>query len=316
MNVVALAGGVGGAKLAHGLALILPTDQLTVIVNTGDDFTHLGMRICPDLDTVCYTLAGLANPLTGWGRDGESWRVMENLSRLGGPGWFNLGDQDLATHLERTRRLNDGARLSEVTRAFCRAWGIGPEVLPMSDEPVSTWVETSDAGSLPFQDYFVRLQCAPVVTGFVFRDVEKAAPAPGVLAAIQRADVVVICPSNPWVSIGPIMSISAIREKIEEKFVVAVSPIVGGKAIKGPAAKMYAELGIEPSALAVADQYRSFINGFVYDQVDEAQASMINALGMQTLVTDTVMKTVDDRRRLADEILLFCKQCVGGKSRL
>jgi LPPG:FO 2-phospho-L-lactate transferase len=316
MNVVALAGGVGGAKLAHGLAMILPADQLTVIVNTGDDFTHLGLRICPDLDTVCYTLAGLANPVTGWGRADESWRVIENLVRLGGPGWFNLGDQDLATHLERTRRLNDGARLSEVTRAFCAAWGVGPCVLPMSDEPVSTWVETSDAGSLPFQDYFVRLQCAPIVTGFVFREVEKAAPAPGVLDALERADVVIVCPSNPWVSIGPILSITGIREKIEEKFVVAVSPIVGGKAIKGPAAKMYSELGIEPSALAVARQYRSILSGFIFDQLDEDQAGVINTLGLQTLITDTVMKTVDDRRRLAEEILLFCKQSVGGKSRL
>jgi LPPG:FO 2-phospho-L-lactate transferase len=316
MNVVALAGGVGGAKLAHGLAMVLPAEDLTVIVNTGDDFTHLGLCICPDLDTVCYTLAGMANPLTGWGRRDESWRVMENLTRLGGPGWFNLGDQDLATHLERTRRLQAGERLSAITRTFCEAWNLIISVLPMSDEMVATWVETHDAGSLPFQDYFVRLQCTPVVSGFTFRGAENAHPAPGVLAAIARADVVVVCPSNPWVSIGPILAVPGIREKIEEKQVFAVSPIVGGKAIKGPAAKMYQELGIEPSAVAVAKQYQSFITGFICDQVDTEHAGTIREMGIMTLVTNTVMKTVDDRRHLAEVILEFWQQSFGGKSPL
>ena len=206
LKIVALAGGVGGAKLAHGLAQVLPPDDLTVIVNTGDDFEHYGLYICPDLDTVCYTLAGLANLETGWGRMSETWNVIENAEKLGGPTWFRLGDRDLGTHLERTRRLKDGQTLSQVTNDFCKAWGIQHTVVPISDQPVRTIVKTEE-GDLPFQEYFVHRRCEPRVTGFRFEGVEQAQPAPKAREAIQSADAIVICPSNPWVSIDPILRV-------------------------------------------------------------------------------------------------------------
>jgi LPPG:FO 2-phospho-L-lactate transferase len=304
MNVVALAGGVGGAKLADGLARVLPSEELTIVVNTGDDFEHLGLKICPDLDTVCYTLAGIANAETGWGRADESWNALESLTQIGGPSWFRLGDRDLGTHLERTRRLRERQTLSQTTADFCEAWGIGPKVLPMSDEPVPTIVCTED-GELAFQDYFVVRRCEPRVSGFRFEGVESAKPAPGVLEAVERADLVVMCPSNPWVSIDPILALPGMRLALEAARVVAVSPIVGGKAIKGPAAKMYRELGITPSAYAVAEHYGGLLTGFVLDDVDKDQAGSVEALGLKTLVTDTIMKTPDDRRRLAEEVLKY-----------
>ena len=300
MKIVALAGGVGGAKLAHGLAQILPPGDLTVIVNTGDDFEHYGLYICPDLDTVCYTLAGLANPETGWGRVNETWNVIRNASKLGGPGWFNLGDQDLGTHLERTRRLKDGQFLSQITKDFCRAWGIEHEVLPMSDQPVRTIVET-EAGDLAFQEYFVHRRCEPRVKGFRFERVEAAEPAPGAREAVQSADAIIICPSNPWVSIDPILRVL----KRIEKPVVAVSPIIGGETVKGPAAKMYRELGIEPSALAVAKHYCDLISGFVFDELDKQLEGEIRSLNMRTHVTNTLMKSHDNRKQLAMDILSF-----------
>lgn len=303
MKVVALAGGVGGAKLAHGLAQILPPEDLTVIVNTGDDFEHYGLYICPDLDTVCYTLAGLANPETGWGRVNESWNVIENAKKLGGPGWFNLGDRDLGTHLERTRRLRAGASLSQVTRDFCEAWGVKHTVLPMSDQPVRTMVET-DEGELAFQEYFVHRRCEPRVKGFRFEGVDVAEPAPGAFEALQAADAVVFCPSNPWVSIDPILQVIP---KIE-KPVFAVSPIIGGQTVKGPAAKMYRELGIEPSALAVANHYRSLAKGFVMDAVDEGLVESVRSLNMRVCVTNTLMKGLDDRITLASEVIDFIKE--------
>src|SRR5512133_2119051 len=206
MKIVALAGGVGGAKLADGLAKVLPPENLTVIVNIGDDFDLFGLRICPDLDTVCYTLAGLANPETGWGRVGETWNVIESAAKLGGPDWFHLGDQDLGTHLERTRRLKAGQTLSQITKDFCKAWGIAQTVLPMSDQPVRTIVETEE-GDLAFQEYFVHRRCEPRVKGFRFEGLAGAEPAPGAREAIQSADAVIICPSNPWVSIDPILRV-------------------------------------------------------------------------------------------------------------
>src|SRR5512142_2552416 len=205
-SIVAFAGGVGGAKLADGLARCLPPENLTVIVNTGDDFEHWGLKICPDLDTVCYTLAGLANPETGWGRVQETWNAIENAVKLGGPDWFNLGDRDLGTHLERTRRLQEGQRLSQITKEFCKAWGVEHTVLPMSDQPVKTIVET-EAGDLAFQEYFVHRRCEPRVKGFRFEGVEEAEPAPGAREALQAADAILICPSNPWVSIDPILHV-------------------------------------------------------------------------------------------------------------
>ncbi|HRK90539.1 MAG TPA: 2-phospho-L-lactate transferase [Anaerolineales bacterium] len=300
MKIVALAGGVGGAKLADGLAQILPPEDLTVIVNTGDDFEHLGLTICPDIDTVCYTLAGLANPETGWGRAGETWNTIANVEKLGGPAWFRLGDQDIATHLERTRRLKEGQSLSQVTRDFCKAWGIQPTVLPMSDSPVRTMVD-SDEGELAFQEYFVHRQCQPRVRGFRFDGVEVAEPAPGAKEALKSADAVVFCPSNPWVSIDPILKVI----KNMDKPVVAVSPIIGGKTVKGPAAKMYAELGIEPSALAVANHYRTILAGFVLDNADSNIESVIKDLKIKTLVTDTLMNQPADRKRLANDVLFF-----------
>jgi LPPG:FO 2-phospho-L-lactate transferase len=306
MNIVALAGGVGGAKLADGLARVLTPEDLTIIVNTGDDFEHLGLIICPDLDTVCYTLAGLANPATGWGQARETWGALETIGALGGPTWFRLGDHDLGVHLERSRRLRQGEPLSALTRSFCQAWGINNSVLPMTDDKVPTWVYT-DEGELPFQEYFVHRQCHPRVTGFNFAGVEQAHPAPGVLAALQQADLIVICPSNPWVSIGPILALPGVSEAIEEgnRPVVAVSPIIGGQAVKGPAAKMYAELGIQPSALAVARHYGSLLTGFVLDDQDADQAQAVNQMGVKTLVANTLMKTPEDRTRLAQAVLAF-----------
>ncbi len=299
MKIVALAGGVGGAKLAHGLAQILPPEDLTVIVNTGDDFEHYGLYICPDLDTVCYTLAGLANPETGWGRVNETWNAIENAVKLGGPDWFNLGDRDLGTHLERTRRLKEGQTLSYITKDFCKAWGVEHAVLPMSDQPVRTIVET-EVGDLAFQEYFVHRRCEPRVKDFRFEGVEVAEPAPGAREAIASAEAVVICPSNPWVSIDPILQV--IKEV--KKPVVAVSPILGGKTVKGPAAKMFRELGIEPSALAVANHYCDLVTGFVLDKIDEQLKGDIG-INMSTMVTNTLMKDVTDRSRLAQDVLHF-----------
>jgi len=304
MKIVALAGGVGGAKLAHGLAQILPPEDLTVIVNTGDDFEHLGLYICPDLDTVCYTLAGLANPETGWGRVDETWQTISNIEKLGGPNWFRLGDQDIATHLERTRRLKEGQSLSQITRDFCAAWGVRHTVLPMSDQPVRTIVET-DEGDLPFQEYFVHRGCRPRVKGFRFEGVDSArcAPAPGAREAIQSADAVILCPSNPWVSIDPILRVLSPLLSGEGPGVrLAVSPIIGGQAVKGPAAKMYAELGIQPSALAVANHYRGVLTGFVLDSVD---AQLAGQIPVQAWVTDTLMKSIPDRARVARDVLNF-----------
>lgn len=299
-QIVAFAGGVGGAKLAHGLAQILSPEELTIIVNTGDDFEHLGLSISPDLDTVCYTLGGLANPETGWGRVNETWNTIANVERLGGPAWFRLGDQDIATHLERTRRLKAGQPLSQITRDFCKAWGIQHTVLPMSDSPVRTMVDT-DEGELAFQEYFVHRLCEPRVKGFRFDGVEAAVPAPGAVDALDAADAIIFCPSNPWVSIDPILHVI----KKVNKPVVAVSPIIGGKTVKGPAAKMYTELGITPSALAVAKHYRTILTGFVLDNADAAIENDIKDLNVKTLVTDTLMNHLTERTRLANDVLNF-----------
>jgi len=322
MKIVALAGGGGGAKLADGLAQILPPEDLTIVVNTGDDFEHLGLTICPDLDTVCYTLAGLANPETGWGRLDESWHMFENIRRLGGLDWFRLGDKDLATHLERAHRLREGQKLSQITSDFCRAWGVKHIVLPMSDEPVRTIVETVEYGELPFQEYFVHRRCEPRVKGFRFAGLESAKPAPRVSKAIEQADAIVICPSNPWVSIDPILAVLDLsptplcpsspplagegkRGWGDGVRSVAVSPIIGGRTVKGPAAKMYAELGIQPSALAVARHYGSRLTHIVLDKVDQMHAAEVENMGIKTLIKNTIMRTPEDRRRLAQDVLNF-----------
>ncbi len=314
MKVIALAGGVGGAKLVDGLARVLSPEDLTVVVNTGDDFSHFGLKICPDLDTVCYTLAGLANQRTGWGVEGESWNALETIKRLGGPDWFCLGDKDLGTHLERTRRLALGDSLSMITQHFCKEWGVHVKILPMTDCDVCTYVLTKDMGWMAFQEYFVKNRCMPVVKLFEFRGSSHALPAPEVLQLIAEADLVVICPSNPWVSIGAILSLPAIERSIRlHPCVMAVSPIIGGKAIKGPAAKIFSELGIKPCAKSVAEYYQEYINYFVFDTVDAKEEPGIVKLGIIPYITNTLMLNVNDRVKLATDIIDIVRVTKGGQ---
>jgi LPPG:FO 2-phospho-L-lactate transferase len=302
MNVVALAGGVGGAKLAHGLSLVLPPESLTVIVNTGDDFEHLGFHISPDVDTVMYTLAGLANAETGWGLAGETWSFLDALGRLGGETWFRLGDRDLATHVERRRRLEAGHSLTEVTQSLCVALGVRATVLPMSDDRLRTVVRT-DEGDLGFQEYFVHRQCRPRVSGFIFEGAGQAQPTAHVVQALRTADLIVFCPSNPFVSLGPILALPGVKELVRARPALAVSPIVGGQAIKGPAGKMLAELGLEVSAAAVAGYYAGLLKYFVLDALDETQSAELREQGLRVLVTDTIMRSDADRARLARQVL-------------
>jgi LPPG:FO 2-phospho-L-lactate transferase len=302
-HVVALCGGVGGAKLAQGLSVALPPEELSLIVNTGDDFEHLGLSISPDLDSVIYALAGLSDPVRGWGRRGETWTFMEALKGLGGENWFQLGDGDLAMHVERTLRLARGAALSEVTAHLCRALGINIRVLPMSDDPVRTRVLTAE-GWLDFQEYFVHRQCRPAVREFAFAGAETARAQPDALAALERRDLraIVICPSNPFVSVEPILAVPGIRAAIQQSRapVVAVTPIIGGKAIKGPAAKMMAELRLDVSGEAVARRYAGLIDGFVIDKTDPLPDPLKDVAFFSAA---TLMTTTDDRVRLADAVL-------------
>ncbi len=304
-KVVAFAGGVGGAKLADGLAKILDPDKLTVVVNTGDDLELFGLHISPDLDTVCYTLAGLANPTTGWGQVDETWEVFQTLNKLDAPSWFKLGDHDLALHMERTRLLGEGKSLTDVTLSICRRLGVNHLVLPMSDQPVRTIVSTRDGRRLGFQEYFVKEQCRPEVTGFEFMGITSARPSAKVLDVVNGSDLIVFCPSNPWVSIDPILGLQGMREILMNKKLVAVTPIIGGKTIKGPAAKMFSELGIKPSALAVAEHYRDVLGGFVMDSVDRMDTVQLSAWGIMPLVTNTIMRSQEDRIQLARETLEF-----------
>lgn len=303
-KIVALAGGVGGAKLVDGLARVIHGDQLTAVVNTGDDFDHLGLRICPDLDTVVYTLAGVADPETGWGRKDDTWNVLEALGALGGPVWFRLGDRDLALSLERTRCLKQGQPLSAIVDHLCRGLTVPVRVLPMTDDRVPTMVLTEE-GEMPFQEYFVAESCEPEVKGFRFDGVRQSRPAPGVIEALEEADLVVLCPSNPWVSLDPILAVPGISEAIRGKPAIGVSPIVGGSAIKGPAAKMFRELGIEPSPLAIAEHYRGLMKQLVIDAQDESFAPAIRSLGVEVLVTQTIMRSPADRSQLATEVIEF-----------
>jgi LPPG:FO 2-phospho-L-lactate transferase len=302
-HVVALCGGVGGAKLVHGLAMALPRGELSAIVNTGDDFRHLGLHISPDVDSVLYALGGISDPVRGWGRRDETWSFMETLRGLGGESWFQLGDRDLALHIERTWRLAQGATLSEVTAHLCRALGITARVLPMSEDPVRTRVLTVE-GWLDFQEYFVGRQCQPAVRDFAFAGAESARAQPDALAALQRTDLraIIICPSNPFVSVAPILAVPGIRSAIHRTVapVIAVTPIIGGKALKGPAAKMMAELGLEVSAAGVAQRYADLIDGFVIDQSDAAPSS---SAAMRFFSAATLMNTAEDRLRLAQEVL-------------
>src|SRR5215210_5025682 len=306
MKVVALAGGGGGAKLAAGLQDVLPAGDLSVVVNTADDFDLWGLHICPDLDTVMYTLAGIANPETGWGIAGETFETLNMLERYGEDTWFKLGDRDLATHTLRTHRLGSGDSLTQVTDALSAALGIETSVLPMSDDPVSTILDTPE-GRLEFQEYFVRRGQRDEVLGVELRGIEDARPSGEVLAAISDADTIVLCPSNPIVSVGPILALPGIKEALALSRApkVAVSPIVGGRALKGPADKMLLSLGHEVSATGVAAMYAGLVDGMVVDTVDRDERAGIEAAGMRVLVTHSVMCDARDRTRLASETLEF-----------
>ena len=309
--VVVLSGGVGGAKLALGLSHFVNSAALTIVANTGDDFDHLGLRVCPDIDTLVYTLSGLDNPDTGWGRAGESGSFMEAIEALGEDTWFFLGDKDLAMHVARTRRLAAGERLSSITRDVCRRLGVAARILPMSDDPVSTVVETVES-RLPFQHYFVRDRCQPVVRRFEYDGAETAAASAELLdvLAVEWLRAVIVAPSNPFVSIDPILAVPGIRGALRmcRAPVVAVTPIVGGDSIKGPTAKMMRELDVEVSPVAIALHYEDFVDGFVLDTVDAELASRVKALGIDALTTNTMMDSLDDRVMLARDVLEFCDQ--------
>jgi LPPG:FO 2-phospho-L-lactate transferase len=309
-TVVALAGGVGGAKLADGLARLIG-ERLTVVVNTGDDFSHLGLHVSPDLDTVMYTLAGVANPQTGWGIAGETWNFMGQIERLGGPAWFRLGDRDLATHVFRTQRLAAGDTLSTVTADLCRSLGVAAKILPMSDDPVRTMIRSND-GDLPFQDYFVRLACAVPVRSIRYDGAQTARinPALAALGDVPDLSAIMICPSNPYLSVDPILAVPGMREWLRGRGrpIVAVSPIVGGVAIKGPAAKIMAELGATVSAAGIARHYRGLVDGLVIDEADADLAAEIAAEGMAVRLARSVMSGAEDRVALARVCLAFAAE--------
>jgi LPPG:FO 2-phospho-L-lactate transferase len=301
--VLALSGGIGGAKLALGLYRVLPPGALTVVANTGDDFEHLGLSISPDLDTLLYTLAGLDNPGTGWGRRGETWTFMAALEALGGETWFQLGDGDLATHVERSRRLRAGESLSAITDDFRRRFGISARLLPMSDDPVRTRVLTEE-GWIDFQDYFVRRHCAPAVREIAFAGAASARPHQDFLTALgdDRLRMVVICPSNPLISIDPILSLPGVRDALRscQAPVVAVSPLIGGKAVKGPTAKMMAELGLPVDAASVARHYGNLLEHYI---IDDADADAVTGSDLPVTATRTLMQTMADREALARVVL-------------
>ncbi len=303
-RITILAGGVGGARFVRGLAALVDGRRLTVIGNTGDDEEFFGLHVAPDLDTMVYTLAGLADPVRGWGRRGETFACLEALGDLGEPIWFGLGDRDLATHLLRTARLRAGWPLSRVTAAFVRAHGVRARVLPMTDDRVRTFVHT-ERGRLPFQDYLVRLKARGTVRRIEVTGARRARPAPGVLEAIARSQAIVFAPSNPLVSIGPILAVPAIRRALARRRgrVAAVSPLVGGRAVRGPLHRMLRGLGLEVSVRGVARLYRGLVDVFVLDRRDAAWAERLEALGMRVVVTDTIMRTPARAARLAGVVL-------------
>ena len=301
--VVALSGGIGGAKLALGLSRIVAPENLLVVANVGDDFEHLGLHISPDADTLMYTLAGLDNTKLGWGRQDETWAFMETLKMLGGEDWFLLGDRDLAVHVERTCRLRRGDPLSAITADFCRRLGVGPRILPATNDPLRTRLRT-DEGWLDFQDYFVRLQCRPVVQELAFEGAEHARTHPDILAALrdERLRAVVICPSNPFISVEPILAVSGMREALAACAapIIAVSPIIGGRAIKGPTAKMMGELGLTASAATVAKRYGDLLDGYVMDIGDAEEAAQVAS---KVTLARTLMTNIAEREELARVVL-------------
>jgi LPPG:FO 2-phospho-L-lactate transferase len=301
VKVVVLVGGVGGAKLAYGLAQLLPPEQLTIIVNTGDDFWLYGLRICPDLDTILYTLSGLVDTVNGWGVSNDTAHTVQALQRYGEETWFRLGDQDIATHLLRTQWWQQGVRLTEIERRLAERLGVKHAILPMADAPVATMVDTVEQGEVDFQTYFVRYRWQPTVRALRLAGIESAAMTPEVEQALNSAEVVIIGPSNPWLSIAPIMAVRGLRETLVARDVpcVAITPIIGGKAVKGPAAKLMGELGYESSARTVAQYYQGIINGFVYDEQDAGLA--ISGVRIRTL--NTIMTTNADRIFLAKSVM-------------
>jgi LPPG:FO 2-phospho-L-lactate transferase len=303
-SITALAGGVGASKLLLGLHDVIAPRDLTVIVNTGDDITLHGLKISPDLDIVTYTLAGIVDDAKGWGYRGETFHTLKRLAKFGRINWFNLGDRDLATHIHRSAMLAEGKSLSEAAESIRLALGVKARILPMSDEPVPTMIDTAE-GELHFQEYLVKRRAEPVVRGIRFDGAERARPANGVLEAIRDADRILICPSNPLISIGPILAVPGIREALRarKERVIAVCPIVGGKSLKGPSDKMLAELGYEPSAVGVAKLYADFTGTFVIDPADRAQAEFIRKLGMKVHVVRTIMKTRAQKRTVARALL-------------
>ena len=305
-KILALAGGTGGAKLALGLARSLAPDRLAIVVNTGDDECFYGLHVSPDLDTVMYTLAGLANPETGWGLAGETFNALGMLGKYGADTWFNLGDRDLATHIRRTELLRQGAALSQVTAELCQRLGVAHQVLPMSDDPVRTVIST-EAGELPMQQYFVQRRSEPRVQSIHYEGADSARPSPAFLSALSQSDLVVFCPSNPFLSVGPILALPGVKERLketgQERLCVAVSPIVGGAAVRGPAGKIMAELGHEVSCVGVAREYQGFCDLFVIDEQDVHLAQEIEKLGMKPVVTSIIMESEADKIARARHIL-------------
>lgn len=310
-RLAVLSGGVGGAKLALGLSRLVRGDALGIIANVGDDFTHLGLSISPDLDTLMYSLSGLVNPETGWGCKEESWQFLTALEQLGGETWFRLGDRDLAVHIERTRRLAAGETLTKVTSALCGALGISAAIFPATDDPLRTQVRTANTW-LDFQDYFVRQRCSPVVSGFRMKGANNAQSSEQALALLkaQNLTAIVIAPSNPYLSIDPILAIKDIRAAIEQSSapVIAVSPIVGGRALKGPSAKIMSELNLEVTPLTVAQHYGSLLDGFIMDERDSAHMQKVTELGIKVLLCPTVMTCLEDKVSLAHRVLEFAAE--------
>jgi LPPG:FO 2-phospho-L-lactate transferase len=303
--IAALAGGVGAARLLGGLVRIVPPSDVTVVVNTGDDTVLHGLHVSPDLDTVTYSLAGVVNPETGWGLTGETWEAMATLERYGGKTWFRLGDRDLATHLYRTQRLRDGASLSTITSEVAASWDVRPRLLPMSDDAVRTRVTLADGAEVEFQDYFVRRRHEVEVQAVRFEGAESAGPAPGVLEAIETAATLIVCPSNPIVSIGPILAVPGVEEAIARRRAdtVAVSPIVAGAALKGPADRLLRELGHEASVVGVARLYARLASTLVVDEADAALADRVEAEGLRCVVTPSVMSSPEAAAALAKVVL-------------
>ncbi len=308
MKITALAGGVGGAKLVKGLSSILSHEQLTVIVNTADDFSYHGLYVSPDIDTVLYNLAGVNQPGQGWGRDQDTFHFLDELAKLGEETWFSVGDRDLATHVLRTNQLTQQISLTEITEYLCKARDVKVSILPMTDQPVRTIVNTVEYGEIPFQEYFVKHRFQPRISSIRFDGIEKATLSQDAITAILQSDLIVICPSNPYVSIAPILAVDGVKEHLQYKKVIAVSPFIGGRAVKGPAAKMFSEMGLPTSAMSIARYYGDIIHGLVIDKQDSDERTEIERCGIILLVTDTLMTTNEQKTRLAQEVIDFGKE--------